>query len=413
MKIGFAGATHLGICHAVVAASKKNKVILYDEDNLTINNLKDFKFNFYEPQLLELFKKFKKNIYCTSDIEDLNNSDIIYVSKDTPINSKNESDYLDIKNIIKKINNRITKKKILVILSQVYPGFTEKIKWNKNKLYYQVETLIFGMAIKRAMFPVQIIIGGFKLGEQNLLKKYLDQYNCQIKFMNYKSAELAKIAINLYLISSISFTNTLSEICEKIGADWYKIKNILHNDQRIGKKAYLNPGLGVLSGNLQRDLQTSIKIQKKHKCKSDVLKSFDRNSRYRSEWVLKKLELVKKNNYKIGIFGLTYKENISFLTNSPALKVIKKFPNHQFLLNDPIVKKINIKLKNFHFEEDLKTFFKNIQILLILTPWELIRDEKNQKLLNKHYNGKFIIDPYNIINKSLIKKSKIFSMGVR
>ena len=83
------------------------------------------------------------------------------------------------------------------------------------------------------------------------------------------------------------------------------------------------------------------------------------------------------------------------------------------MLNDPIVKKINIKLKNFHFEEDLKTFFKNIQILLILTPWELIRDEKNQKLLNKHYNGKFIIDPYNIINKSLIKKSKIFSMGVR
>lgn len=413
MKIGFAGATHLGICHAIVAASKKNKVILFDEDNLIINNLKELKFNFFEPQLLELFKKFKKNIYFTSDIKKLNNSDIIYVSKDTPVNSKNKSDYTGIKKIIKKINNGISKKKILVILSQVYPGFTEKIKWNKNKLYYQVETLIFGLAIKRAMYPAQIIIGGYKLGRQDLLKKYLNQYNCPIKLMNYKSAELAKIAINLYLISSISFTNTLSEICEKIGADWYKIKNILYNDQRIGKKAYLNPGLGVLSANLQRDLQTSIKIQKKYNCKSDVLKSFDRNSRYRSEWVLKKLELVKKNDYIIGIYGLTYKENISFLTNSPALKVIKKFPNHQFLLNDPVVKKINLKSKNFNFEKDIKTFFKNIKILLLLTPWKWIKDEKNQKILNKYYKGKFIIDPYNIINKDLIKGSKVLSMGIK
>ena len=81
--------------------------------------------------------------------------------------------------------------------------------------------------------------------------------------------------------------------------------------------------------------------------------------------------------YKIGIFGLTYKENISFLTNSPALRVIKKFSNHQFLLNDPVVKKINLKSKNFNFEKDIKIFFKNIKILLILTPWKWIKDEKN------------------------------------
>ena len=47
----------------------------------------------------------------------------------------------------------------MVILCQVYPGFTEQIKWNKEKLFYQVETLIFGNAIERALKPEQIIVG--------------------------------------------------------------------------------------------------------------------------------------------------------------------------------------------------------------------------------------------------------------
>ena len=33
--------------------------------------------------------------------------------------------------------------------------------------------------------------------------------------MSYKSAELAKLSINLFLISSISYANLMSEICEK------------------------------------------------------------------------------------------------------------------------------------------------------------------------------------------------------
>ena len=38
---------------------------------------------------------------------------------------------------------------------------SETIKWNKKNLYYQVETLIFGEAINRALKPEQLIIGSF------------------------------------------------------------------------------------------------------------------------------------------------------------------------------------------------------------------------------------------------------------
>ena len=63
--------------------------------------------------------------------------------------------------------------------------------------------------------------------------------------MNYESAELAKISINMFLISSVTTTNVISEICEKIDANWNDISLALKLDKRIGKYAYLKPGLGI------------------------------------------------------------------------------------------------------------------------------------------------------------------------
>ena len=74
--------------------------------------------------------------------------------------------------------------------------------------------------------------------------------------MSYESAELTKISINLFLISSVTTTNTITSLCEKIGADWNDIIPSLRMDKRIGRHAYLRSGLGISGGNLERDLQT-------------------------------------------------------------------------------------------------------------------------------------------------------------
>ena len=74
--------------------------------------------------------------------------------------------------------------------------------------------------------------------------------------MNIESAELAKIAINLYLVNSVTLTNILSEVSENINGNWTSISKALKLDKRIGKYAYLKPGLGISGGNLERDLAT-------------------------------------------------------------------------------------------------------------------------------------------------------------
>ena len=92
-------------------------------------------------------------------MSDISQCDIVFFSYDTPTNHRLESDLKSIKTKIKNSLKEINKKSYFIILSQVIPGFTEKINFNKKNLLYQVETLIFGKAIKRALYPERIILG--------------------------------------------------------------------------------------------------------------------------------------------------------------------------------------------------------------------------------------------------------------
>jgi UDPglucose 6-dehydrogenase len=412
MKIGFIGMSHLGICHAVAAAEKGFIVKCFDESLYKIEQLSKGFIDFFEPNLDKTFKKNKKKIKFVHDLIDLKECDLVFFSKDIPTNNKDKSLYDGIYKLIKRAIRHLNKKSTLIILSQVKPGFTDSVKWSKKNLYYQVETLIFGEAVNRALKPEQFIVGAFDNKINKKYLKFLKSYKSRINIMNYKSAELAKISINLYLISSLSFTNSLAEACEKIDADWSKIQPILKQDKRIGKYAYLNPGLGILSGNLQRDLQSYKKILSENDCNLEIPKAWQKNSNYRKNWVNNLLnnELKYFLKKKIGIYGLTYKKDITILKNSPAISTIKEFKKTKFNVYDPKVFKKNFNLKNAVVYSDLAKFLKSSHLLIILTDWDEIKNCKYNILLN--YKGKKIIDPYRAIqSKRFIENKKIYSLA--
>ncbi len=413
-KVGFVGASHLGICSAIAAAEKNFNIVLFDDDLKTIKNLNNFKIDFYEPNLKELLIKNKKKIFFTNDANFLKGCKIVYISHDTPTNNRNISNFKFINNIISKVINHLDQSSLMVILCQVYPGFTEQIKWNKEKLFYQVETLIFGNAIERALKPEQIIVGkstSCKKKTIKLLERFIKKFSNNVKYMNYKSSELSKIAINLYLSSSINYTNSMAELCEKIGVNWSEIEMILRKDRRIGPYAYLKPGLGILSGNLQRDLVTSEKLFNKARCKSDFIENIKKNSNKRKDWII---DIIKKEKIKkseiIGIFGSTYKENVSTLKNSPLTNVVKKFSKLKFNVYDP-VNNLNLNHKNVKIIKKFDNLIRSSKILIILTPWSFIKKKKNQNKLF-YFKGRLIIDIYNLLDKKhLNKKTRRVVMG--
>jgi len=409
ITIGYVGLSHLGLVSSITSSEKSYNVIGYDKNLKLINKLKQGIIDLKEPNLLKLFNKNKRNINFTNNPIILKQCDIIYISEDIKTNKKNVSDYQKINNLINKVKKYISKKSILVILSQITPGFTRKIKWPKEQLFYQVETLIFGQAIKRSLKPERIIVG--KSNEDTKInfkyKNFLNKFKCPIISMNYESAELAKIAINLFLISTIVTSNKVSEISSYVGADYNKIKSALKLDKRIGKFAYLNPGLGIAGGNLERDLINIIKITKKFNIDKKLFESWNANSSFMKKWAYRKLQQIKKKNIvkKISILGLTYKENTNSIKNSPSIELLSKINNHEVNFYDPVVK-IDFNKKNLVNKNSILECVQDSDVLIIMTPWKQFKDCSIKKILNR-MKSNIIIDPYGILNNNnnLINKS--------
>ena len=79
LTVGFAGMTHLGICHNVGCASLGIKTIGYDEDNALIGNMESGDFEVLD-NLLELFKNNRDNIsFCANSVE-LEKCDVFYIN---------------------------------------------------------------------------------------------------------------------------------------------------------------------------------------------------------------------------------------------------------------------------------------------------------------------------------------------
>ena len=415
LNIGFVGLTHLGLNYLAATSEKGFKVVAIDLNKEKINKLKKFHFEYDEPNLKKMINKNKKKIFFSSDLNNLKYCGIIFVSQDVKTNKKGKGDLKNLKKLITKISKFINSKSVLVILSQVQPGFTRMINFEKSRLYYQVETLVFGRALERALKPERIIIGS-KDSESKinpLLLKYLNNFNCPIIKMKYESAELTKISINILLASSITTTNMLAEACEKVSADWHEILPALKLDERIGKKAYLKPGLGISGGNIERDIYSIKKVLKSKKQSLSVVTAFQKNSAYMKSWVYRILRkekiLSKKNKFNIGILGLAYKENTNSVKNSPTIDLLKKIKNTKINIYDPKTK-LNFFSKNFIEFSNFHSLVKSSNVIILMTPWpefsKINKITKNKKKI-------ILIDPHRIVNSKLTKNKNItyFTIG--
>lgn len=402
--IGFAGLTHLGLNSLVASAEKGYDIIGFHEDDALIQNLRSGLININEPQLLEFYQKNCNKINFSNDPALLKVCDIIYISTDVPTDNFGLSDLTSVNALITSVLNNINSNAILVILCQVPPSFTRTINWPINQIYYQVETLIFGRAMDRALNPERFIIGSSDKTKNLPIKylNYLESFSCPILQMSFESAELAKISINMFLVSSVTTSNILAELCEKIGANWFEIIPALKLDKRIGPFAYLNPGLGIAGGNLERDLRTVVDLSKKHQTDASTVSSWINNSKHRKNWVWNLLNdkiITKQNKIKLtfAILGLTYKENTHSIKNSASIELLEKLTDYTVKVYDPAATQ-DINFKNTIRVAKMEDTLNGANILIIMTPWDEFKSLSVKEIKNR-MNGNFIIDPYKILDE--------------
>jgi UDPglucose 6-dehydrogenase len=234
--------------------------------------------------------------------------------------------------------------------------------------------------------------------------------------MRFESAELTKISINCCLVASVTVANTLAELCERINADWSEIAPALKLDRRIGAFSYLAPGLGLAGGNLERDLATVVRFSEEFGTDAGLIKAFVANSKHRKDWALRTLHetlLAHTPGAKIGILGLSYKENTHSTKNSPSLALIRQLAPWPIQVFDPVVAASAAPHPAAKGAKTALDAAQGVDALAIMTPWPEFR-QLSCAALAQAMRGRLVLDPYQVLDPAVAREAGLIyrTLGV-
>ena len=327
----FLGMSHLGINYAAAWSSFGQPSIGFDPDRALVDRLQSGDLPIQEPGLPKLIQHSGDCLRFSAEFSQLRGCDLAIIARDVPTDDGNNSDLVPVRTLIEIAVQHLDTTATLVVMSQIPPGFMRELASRMGSrlggVYYWVETLIFGDAVRRALHPERIILGCADPAAAlpDVLAGGLARFGCPVLPMRYESAELAKTAINLYLIGSVTYANTLAELCESVGANWSEMVPALRLDARIGPAAYLRPSLGIAGGNLERDLVTLRNLCSTGSIDATYIDGLIAYNAHRLEWVQRQLDrrfLRSDAMPRLAVWGLTYKKNTRSTRNSPSLRVI-------------------------------------------------------------------------------------------
>ena len=399
--IGFAGLTHLGIVSAVAAAARGFPVVAFDIDPARVAALAAGELAIVEPGLPQLLLRHRERVLFTAVPADLRACAVVYVATDVPVDETGVSDLRPVRDLVERVASSLAAEAALVILSQVPPGFTRGLGRPPAHTFYQVETLVFGRAVERALEPERFIVG---CGDPaaalpGALTEYLEAFGCPILRMRYESAELAKISINMCLVASITAANTLAELCEHIGADWSEIVPALRLDRRIGPHAYLTPGLGLGGGNLERDLETVCRFADANGTDAGVVRAWIANSAHRRDWALTQIHervVARVAEPTLAVLGLAYKENTASTKNSPALALLTALAPFVVHAYDPVVTPEPESHPRLVAARSALEACVGADAVVLMTPWPEFRDLRPDAVAAR-LRGRAVVDPHGIL----------------
>lgn len=396
--INVIGLGYIGLPTALMLATHGVEVIGTDYNEELVATLNDGKITFEEKGLEDLFDKaLESGIKFSKEYQV---TDTYIVSVPTPYNKFSKKiDPTYVISAVKSVLEICPKGATIVIESTISPGTIEK------SIYPEIEKLgyIIGEDIHVVHAPERIIPGNmiYELENNNrtigaddkdvgekIKKLYSSFCKGQIVVTDTKTAEMTKVVENTYRAVNIAFANELAKICRHDNMDVYEIIRICNLHPRVN---ILQPGPGV-GGHcisvdpwfLVGDYPSLAKVIDESMKTNDSMPDFVLNRIY---------EIMEANHIedisRVGLYGLTYKENVDDVRESPTLQLLESQKRHLakgLKVYDPFIKKAMVD--NQYFELD--KFLNDIDLVVIMVKHNEII-ENMEKL-----SGKTILDCHNI-----------------
>ena len=398
------GLGYIGLPTALMLAAHGVEVIGTDYSMHLVGTLNEGKTTFKEEGLDELFNSaLKAGIRFTTEYQA---TDTYIVSVPTPYDKFSKK--VDPSYVIRAIQEilKVSEKGALIVIeSTISPGTIDQF----IRPVIENAGLKIGIDIHIIHAPERIIPGNMiyellhnnrtigadeiEVGEK-VKRLYASFCLGEIIVTDIRTAEMTKVVENTYRAVNIAFANELAKICRHDNMDVYEIIRICNMHPRVN---ILQPGPGV-GGHcisvdpwfLVGDYPSLAKVIDESMRTNDGMPDFVLNRIYE---IMKQEEL--NDITRVGLYGLTYKENVDDIRESPTLQLLESQERHLAVglkVYDPFIVS-DIVANQYH---NLDDFLEDIDMVVIMVKHNEIREQMDK------LQGKIVLDTQNICGSGRI-----------
>lgn len=393
------GLGYIGLPTALMMASHGVEVVGTDYNKELVATLNAGQTTFKEDGLDELFAKaLKSGIKFTTEYQV---TDTYIISVPTPYdNFSKKVDACYVVAAVKSVMEVCQKGASVVIESTVSPGTIDKYvrpEIEKNgfvigkdiHLVHAPERIIPGNMVYELLHNNRTIGADDKKIGEKVKELYSSFCQGEIVVTDIRTAEMTKVVENTFRAVNIAFANELAKICRHDNMDVYEIIRICNMHPRVN---ILQPGPGVGGHCISVDPWFLVGD---YPSLAKVIDEAMRTNDSMPDFVLERIyEIMKEKNMRsidrVGLYGLTYKENVDDMRESPTLQLLESQKRHLapgLKVYDPFIT-YDVVENQYH---DLDTFLKDIDLVVVMVKHNEIK-ENMAKL-----RGKYVLDCHNII----------------
>lgn len=396
--INIIGLGYIGLPTALMFAKSGAPIVGTDNDPKLVDSLNNNKLTFDEKGLQELFQEARANgIEFTTDYQ---KTDTYIITVPTPYD--NVTKKIDPSYIISALNTAIEvceKGAIIVIESTVSPGTIDKyvrpeiakrgLELGEDlHLVHAPERIIPGNMIYELEFNARTIGADDPAIGEKVKEMYASFCKGEIVVTDIRSAEMSKVVENTYRDINIAFANELAKICRSDDMDVYEIIRIANKHPRVN---ILQPGPGVGGHCISVDPWFLVgdypDLTKIILSAREINDSMPEHVLSRVRDIMREKGL--KDMAKVGLYGLTYKENVDDTRESPTLQLLEKMDDQLIYgvkVYDPFIKEEIADNQYTDFEK----FIDDIEVLVLMVSHDHIKE--NMELIK----DKLVLDTKNI-----------------
>lgn len=347
-RISIVGLGKLGACMAAAIASKGHDVWAVDVDDRVIDALRRGEAPTPEPGLQDLIDAHRSRLHPTSSYaEAVARTDLTFVVVPTPSDDRGAFSLVFAADACRRLGDALANTPdahTVVLTSTVLPGATRygllpilerhsgRTAGATLRVCYSPEFIALGSVIRDFLHPDFLLIGEYDAAAGDALEAcYRDVVgDAPVRRMTFENAEIAKLAVNAYVTTKITFANMLADLCARIpNGNVDAVSDALGLDSRIGRK-YLTGGLGFGGPCFPRDNAALAFTADALGACADVSLAVGNVNASSAERVVRHITPRLPANGTIGILGLSYKPLSQVIEESQAMTIVRCLLDRSF-----------------------------------------------------------------------------------